>query len=77
MNYQEIPYVIYEVFINNTYKIVDGEGFQLGPIDGKFLKHYFPEENMPNWLLNKSLNYLHQKRKNQKKKTSDLEEYKL
>jgi len=34
-------YVVYEVYINGAYKIIDGEGFQLVPINGKFLKRYF------------------------------------
>jgi len=37
----EQPYVIYEIYTNGAYKIVDGEGFQLGLINGKFLKRYF------------------------------------
>jgi len=38
----EGPYVVYKVYTNGAYKIVDGDGFQLGPINDKFLKRYFP-----------------------------------
>jgi len=36
------PYVFYEVYTNDTYKLVDVESFQLDLINSKFLKHYFP-----------------------------------
>jgi len=38
----ERPYVVYEVYTNGAYKVVDGEDFQLGPINNKFLKSYCP-----------------------------------
>ena len=37
----EGPYVVYQVYANGAYEVVDGEGFQLGPINDKFLNHYF------------------------------------
>jgi len=38
----EGPYIVCEVYSNGTYKIVDGQGVQVGPISGKFLKRYYP-----------------------------------
>jgi len=32
------PYIVCEVYINGTYKILDGQGLKLGLINGKFLK---------------------------------------
>jgi len=32
------PYVFYEVYTNRAYKIADGEGFELGPVNDEFLK---------------------------------------
>ena len=36
------PYVVREVYSNGAYKIVDTEGVRVGPINGRFLKRYFP-----------------------------------
>ncbi|XP_028053940.1 uncharacterized protein LOC114258235 [Camellia sinensis] len=36
------PYVVTEVYTNGAYKIVDEEGIRVGPINCKFLKHYYP-----------------------------------
>jgi len=36
------PYVVCEVYSNGAYKVVDTEGVQVGPINDRFLKHYFP-----------------------------------
>ncbi|XP_028124370.1 uncharacterized protein LOC114321399 [Camellia sinensis] len=36
------PYVVTEVYTNGAYKIVNEEGIRVGPINGKFLKHYYP-----------------------------------
>jgi len=36
------PYVIKEVYTNDTSKIIDADGMHIGPINGKFLKHYYP-----------------------------------
>ena len=36
------PYVIKEVYTNGAYKIVDADGVHVGPINGKFLKRYYP-----------------------------------
>jgi len=36
------PYVVREVYLNGAYKIVDIEGVRVGPINGRFLKRYFP-----------------------------------
>jgi len=38
----ERPYVVCEVYSNGVYKIVDGQGVQVGPINSKFLKRYYP-----------------------------------
>jgi len=38
----EGPYVVCEVYSNGAYEIVDGQRVQVGPINGKFLKHYYP-----------------------------------
>ncbi|KAL6341795.1 hypothetical protein AAG906_038039 [Vitis piasezkii] len=35
------PYVVQEVYTNNAYKIVIEDGLRIGPINGKFLKHYY------------------------------------
>ncbi|XP_074304627.1 uncharacterized protein LOC141639385 [Silene latifolia] len=35
------PYVVQEVYTNGAYKIVDGDGVCVGPINGKFLKRYY------------------------------------
>ena len=34
----EGSYVIRDVYSNGAYKIVDGQGVRVGPINGKFLK---------------------------------------
>ena len=36
------PYVVREVYSNGAYKIVDTQGVRVGPINGMFLKRYFP-----------------------------------
>ncbi|KAL2937299.1 Gypsy retrotransposon integrase-like protein 1 [Bienertia sinuspersici] len=36
------PYVVQEVYTNGAYKIVDADGVRVGPINGKFLKRYYP-----------------------------------
>ena len=36
------PHVIKEVYTNGTYKIIDADGVCVGPINGKFLKSYYP-----------------------------------
>ena len=38
----EGPYVACEVYSNGAYKIVDGQGVRVVPINGMFLKHYYP-----------------------------------
>ncbi|KMS97228.1 hypothetical protein BVRB_7g177460 [Beta vulgaris subsp. vulgaris] len=35
-------YVVQEVYTNGAYKIVDAGGLRIGPINGKFLKRYYP-----------------------------------
>jgi len=36
------PFVVTEVYTNGTYKIIDVDGVRVGPINGKFLKSYYP-----------------------------------
>ena len=36
------PYVVREVYTNGAYKIVGADGVRIGPINGKFLKRYYP-----------------------------------
>ena len=36
------PYVVQEVYSNGAYKIVAKDGLRIGPINGKFLKRYYP-----------------------------------
>jgi len=36
------PYVVREVYSNGACKIVDGQRVRVGPINGKFLKRYYP-----------------------------------
>ncbi|XP_075091983.1 uncharacterized protein LOC142172108 [Nicotiana tabacum] len=36
------PYVVQEVYSSGAYKIVDSEGLQIGLINGKFIKRYYP-----------------------------------
>jgi len=38
----EGPYVVCLVYSNAAYKIVEAEGVRVGPINGKFLKRYYP-----------------------------------
>ena len=38
------PYVVREVYWNGAYKIVNREGVRVGPINGRFLKHYYPSK---------------------------------
>ena len=35
------PYVVQEVYTNGAYKIVDGDGLRVGPINAKFLKRFY------------------------------------
>jgi len=35
-------YVVREVYTNGVYKIVGADGLHVGPINGKFLKRYYP-----------------------------------
>ena len=36
------PYVVREVYTNGAYRIVGTDGVRVGPINGKFLKLYYP-----------------------------------
>ena len=36
------PYVVQEVYTNGAYKLVAEDGLRIGPINGKFLKRYYP-----------------------------------
>ncbi|XP_070030882.1 uncharacterized protein [Nicotiana tomentosiformis] len=36
------PYVIQEAYSSGAYKLVDADGMRIGPINGKFLKKYYP-----------------------------------
>ncbi|GAA0183009.1 hypothetical protein LIER_30500 [Lithospermum erythrorhizon] len=36
------PYVIQEVYTNGSYKMVDQDGVRVGPINGRYLKRYYP-----------------------------------
>jgi len=36
------PCFVREVYTNATYKIVGNDGVQVGPINDKFLKRYYP-----------------------------------
>ena len=36
------PYVVREVYTNGAYMIVGADGVRIGPINGKFLKRYYP-----------------------------------
>ncbi|XP_060180738.1 uncharacterized protein LOC132610466 [Lycium barbarum] len=36
------PYVVQEVYSSGAYKLVDSEGLRIGPINGKFMKRYYP-----------------------------------
>nr|XP_009783264.1 PREDICTED: uncharacterized protein LOC104231896 [Nicotiana sylvestris]XP_016508838.1 PREDICTED: uncharacterized protein LOC107826387 [Nicotiana tabacum] len=38
----DVPYVVKETYSSGAYKIVDKDGLRLGPINGKFMKQYFP-----------------------------------
>ena len=40
------PYVVIEVYTNGAYKIVDANGVRVGPINGKFMKRYYPWNRM-------------------------------
>ncbi|GKV04930.1 hypothetical protein SLEP1_g17015 [Rubroshorea leprosula] len=35
------PYIVTEVYSNGAYKIIDKDGLQIGPINGKFLKKFY------------------------------------
>ncbi|XP_070005803.1 uncharacterized protein [Nicotiana sylvestris] len=36
------PYVVQEAYSSGAYKLVDVDGMRIGPINGKFLKKYYP-----------------------------------
>ncbi|XP_012852524.1 PREDICTED: uncharacterized protein LOC105972129 [Erythranthe guttata] len=36
------PYVVKEAYTSGAYKLVDNDGLQIGPINGKYLKRYYP-----------------------------------
>ncbi|XP_070035452.1 uncharacterized protein [Nicotiana tomentosiformis] len=36
------PYVVQEIYSSRAYKLVDANGMRIGPINGKFLKRYYP-----------------------------------
>ncbi|XP_070035590.1 uncharacterized protein LOC142175802 [Nicotiana tabacum] len=36
------PYVVQEAYSSGAYKLVDADGMRNGPINGKFLKRYYP-----------------------------------
>ncbi|XP_070049181.1 uncharacterized protein [Nicotiana tomentosiformis] len=36
------PYVVHEAYSSGAYKLVDVDGMRIGPINGKFLKKYYP-----------------------------------
>ncbi|XP_070008529.1 uncharacterized protein [Nicotiana sylvestris] len=36
------PYVVQEAYSSGAYKLVDAAGMRIGPINGKFLKKYYP-----------------------------------
>ncbi|KAG5531746.1 hypothetical protein RHGRI_026388 [Rhododendron griersonianum] len=36
------PYVVQEVYSSGAYKLVAEDGLRVGPINGKFLKRYYP-----------------------------------
>ncbi|GAA0144957.1 hypothetical protein LIER_05269 [Lithospermum erythrorhizon] len=36
------PYVILEVYTNGSYMMVDQDGVKVGPINGRYLKLYYP-----------------------------------
>ncbi|XP_060200598.1 uncharacterized protein LOC132628857 [Lycium barbarum] len=36
------PYVVQKVYSSGAYKLVDSEGLRIGPINGKFMKRYYP-----------------------------------
>ncbi|XP_012853827.1 PREDICTED: uncharacterized protein LOC105973351 [Erythranthe guttata] len=36
------PYVVKEAYTSGAYKLVDNDGLRIGPINGKFLKRYYP-----------------------------------
>uniref|UniRef100_A0A803MDQ2 Integrase catalytic domain-containing protein n=1 Tax=Chenopodium quinoa TaxID=63459 RepID=A0A803MDQ2_CHEQI len=36
------PYIVQEVYTNGAYKIIDADELRIGPINGKFLKRYYP-----------------------------------
>ncbi|KAL0406168.1 UNVERIFIED_CONTAM: hypothetical protein Slati_3930700 [Sesamum latifolium] len=36
------PYVVKQAYTNGAYKLVDKDGLRIGPINGKFLKRYYP-----------------------------------
>ncbi|XP_075092155.1 uncharacterized protein LOC142172440 [Nicotiana tabacum] len=36
------PYVVQEAYSSGAYKLVDADDMRIGPINGKFLKRYYP-----------------------------------
>ncbi|XP_075095512.1 uncharacterized protein LOC142173763 [Nicotiana tabacum] len=36
------PYIVQEVYSSGAYKIVDSEGLRICPVNGKFMKRYYP-----------------------------------
>ncbi|XP_070005831.1 uncharacterized protein [Nicotiana sylvestris] len=38
----DVPYVVQEAYSSGAYKLVDIDGMRIGPINGKFLKKYYP-----------------------------------
>ncbi|XP_060202224.1 uncharacterized protein LOC132630682 [Lycium barbarum] len=36
------PYVVQEAYTSGAYKLIDADGLRIGPINGKFLKMYYP-----------------------------------
>ena len=38
----EGPFVIHEVYTSGAYNLISKDGLRTGPINGKFLKRYYP-----------------------------------
>ncbi|XP_070054484.1 uncharacterized protein [Nicotiana tomentosiformis] len=38
----DVPYVVQEAYSSGAYKLLDEDGVRIGPINGKFLKKYYP-----------------------------------
>ena len=69
------PYLAYKVYTNGAYKVIDGEGFRHGPMNGKFLMLLPLEDECLVTLLNISLNSSYTKK--YKKYVPSWQEYKL